>query len=166
MFVVLMLSLVCADIRMLYADDYCEPAEPRPIRKQTNPPSIPISQLYPDKNFPAGLCVPYIVSYVQLYHSCRVYSVTKCAFERILQNDQVAAQRFTSEEKRALERIQEDIYSDFRRAAEAHRYSHGGFSCTKHVCAKHTKHLCAMFGTMSHFFDLNTFGGMLMNFLT
>ena len=39
-----------------------------------------------------------------------------------LQNDQVAAQRFTSEEKRALERIQDDVYSDFRRAAEAHRY--------------------------------------------
>ena len=39
------------------------------------------------------------------------------------QNDQVAAQRFTSEEKRALERIQEDMYSDFRRAAEAHRYN-------------------------------------------
>ena len=38
------------------------------------------------------------------------------------QNDQVATQRFTSEEKRALERIQEDMYSDFRRAAEAHRY--------------------------------------------
>ena len=40
----------------------------------------------------------------------------------MLQNDQVAAQRFTSEEKRALERFQTDIYSDFRRAAEAHRY--------------------------------------------
>lgn len=130
-----MLPLVCADIRMLYTDDYCEPAEPRPIRKQTNPPSIPISQLYPDKNFPAGPCVPYTVSYVQLHkpvcHSCRVYSVTEYAFEHILQNDQVAAQRFTSEEKRALERIQEDIYSDFRRAAEAHRYSHGAFLVPK-----------------------------------
>ena len=37
------------------------------------------------------------------------------------QDDQVASQRFTSEEKRALERTQLDIYSDFRRAAEAHR---------------------------------------------
>ena len=43
-------------------------------------------------------------------------------FENFLfQNDQVAAQRFTSEEKRARERLQNDIYQDVRRAAEAHR---------------------------------------------
>ena len=53
----------------------------------------------------------------------------------MLQNDQVAAQRFTSEEKRALERSQVDVYSDFRRAAEAHRY------CTVHVLFVH-HYLC------------------------
>lgn len=37
------------------------------------------------------------------------------------QDDSTAAQRFTSEEKRALDRAQSDIYSEIRRAAEAHR---------------------------------------------
>lgn len=52
----------CVDICLLYTDGYREPAEPRPCRKQTNPPSIPISQLYPDKSFPFGLVMPYTVS--------------------------------------------------------------------------------------------------------
>ena len=59
-------SLMTTDIRLLYIDGYCEPTEPRPLRKQTNPPSIPISQLYSEKNFPTGLCVPYAVSDVLL----------------------------------------------------------------------------------------------------
>ena len=55
--------------------------------------------------------------YIHVY-TCDLWSL----FSHHPQNDQVATQRFTSEEKRALERIQEDMYSDFRRAAEAHRY--------------------------------------------
>ena len=38
-----------------------------------------------------------------------------------LQDDTVAAQRFTTEEKKALDRAQADVYADVRRAAEAHR---------------------------------------------
>ena len=37
-------------------------------------------------------------------------------------NDVTAQQRVTSEEKRALERAQADIYNDIRQAAEAHRH--------------------------------------------
>ena len=33
----------------------------------------------------------------------------------------MASQRMTSEEKRALDQLQNDMYSDFRRAAEVHR---------------------------------------------
>ena len=35
----------------------------------------------------------------------------------------MAAQRFTTAEKRALDLSQSDVYSDVRRAAEAHRLS-------------------------------------------
>ena len=100
---------------MLYTDGYREPTEPRPSRKQTNPPSIPISQLYADRSYPNGLTMQYTVSNGIVYVLCS-------SMYMYPQNDQVAAQRFTSEEKRALERIQEDMYSDFRRAAEVHRY--------------------------------------------
>ena len=122
------------DIRLLYIDGYCEPTEPRPLRKQTNPPSIPISQLYSEKNFPTGLCVPYAVSDVLLswYLFLLVIIYWSLSLTSSQQNDQVAAQRFTSEEKRALERIQEDIYSDFRRAAEAHRYC--CLNCESNMC--------------------------------
>lgn len=34
----------------------------------------------------------------------------------------MAAQRFTSAEKKALEIAQSEIYADIRRAAEAHRF--------------------------------------------
>ncbi len=32
---------------------------PKPAKKQTNPPSIPICELYPDGNFPQGQIVPH-----------------------------------------------------------------------------------------------------------
>jgi methionyl aminopeptidase len=38
-----------------------------------------------------------------------------------VQDDTVALQRFTSEEKRALDLAHNDMYNDIRRAAEAHR---------------------------------------------
>ena len=50
------------DICLLYADGYREPSKPRPCKSQTNPPSIPISQLYADNSFPTGLAMPYTVS--------------------------------------------------------------------------------------------------------
>ena len=116
---------VYVDILLLYIDGYSEPSEPKPSRKQTNPPSIPISQLYADKSFPSGLCMPYTVSDCCCHNNIMSPGKICChcsLFFSTSQNDQVAAQRITSEEKRALERVQEDDYSDFRRAAEAHRY--------------------------------------------
>ncbi|XP_067023450.1 methionine aminopeptidase 2-like isoform X1 [Acropora muricata] len=61
---------------------------------QTNPPTIPISKLFPNGNFPEGEIIRY-------------------------KDDNLW--RETNEEKRALERMQSDIYSDVRQAAEAHR---------------------------------------------
>lgn len=67
-------------------------------KKQTDPPSIPISQLFTG-NFPVGQEMEYPVP----------------------QNDQTARDRFSSEEKRALDRSQLDMYNEIRLAAEAHR---------------------------------------------
>jgi len=61
---------------------------------QTNPPTIAISKLFPNGNFPEGEIMRY-------------------------KDDNLW--RETNEEKRALERMQSDIYSDVRQAAEAHR---------------------------------------------
>uniref|UniRef100_A0A1B0CYD4 Methionine aminopeptidase 2 n=1 Tax=Phlebotomus papatasi TaxID=29031 RepID=A0A1B0CYD4_PHLPP len=66
---------------------------------QTDPPSIPIAKLFPDGNFPEG----------EIMHHPTVA------------DDRTAKDRFTSEEKRALDRLHLDIYSDLRHAAEAHR---------------------------------------------
>lgn len=66
---------------------------------QTNPPTIPIVELFPDQVFPEGE--------IMQYHSSK--------------DDRMAKDRFTSEEKRALDRIHESIYNEVRLAAEAHR---------------------------------------------
>lgn len=66
---------------------------------QTNPPSVPIDVLYPDHNYPLG-------------------DIQEYPFDK---DDQTAVNRFTSEEKKALDRSHDEIYHDFRRAAEAHR---------------------------------------------
>jgi len=84
------------DILLLYDGTYKEPTEPKPVRKQTYPPSIPVCELYPNGEYPKGMEMAY--------------------------NDVTAQQRVTSEEKRALERAQADIYNDIRQAAEAHRH--------------------------------------------
>ena len=85
------------DILLLYDGTYKELVDPKPVKKQTYPPSIPVCELYPNGEFPKGLEMPYGG------------------------NDVTAKQRVTSEEKRALERAQADIYHDIRQAAEAHR---------------------------------------------
>ena len=86
------------DILLLFDGSYKEPTEPKPVKKQTYPPSIPICELYPNGEYPKGMEMPYGGS------------------------DVTAKQRVTSEEKRALERAQADIYNDIRQAAEAHRH--------------------------------------------
>ncbi|XP_055684985.1 methionine aminopeptidase 2 [Lutzomyia longipalpis] len=66
---------------------------------QTDPPSVPIAKLFLDGNFPEG----------EIMH------------HPTLVDDRTAKDRFTNEEKRALDRLHLDIYNDLRHAAEAHR---------------------------------------------
>ncbi|KAJ8518985.1 hypothetical protein ON010_g18134 [Phytophthora cinnamomi] len=63
---------------------------------QTEPPSIPIEQLFPDGKFPEG----EIQAHPGDFNTFRA----------------------TSEEKRALDRAQEDLYQTVRHAAEVHRH--------------------------------------------
>uniref|UniRef100_A0A336K161 Methionine aminopeptidase 2 n=1 Tax=Culicoides sonorensis TaxID=179676 RepID=A0A336K161_CULSO len=72
-----------------------------PGGKQTNPPSIPISQLFPDGNYPEGEIMKHPIP--------------------VGVDDRTAVDRFTSEEKRALDRMHLDIFNELRQAAEAHR---------------------------------------------
>ncbi|XP_035229783.1 methionine aminopeptidase 2-like isoform X2 [Stegodyphus dumicola] len=67
--------------------------------KQTDPPSIPIKVLYPDGNYPVGEEVEYVSGV----------------------DGRTAKDRFSSEEKKAIEQMEQDIYKDIRQAAEAHR---------------------------------------------
>lgn len=66
---------------------------------QTDPPSIPIAQLFSNGVFPVGQEMEY----------------------PLVNDDRTAKDRFTSEEKRALDRMHNDIYNEVRLAAEAHR---------------------------------------------
>ncbi|XP_054275389.1 methionine aminopeptidase 2-like [Macrosteles quadrilineatus] len=61
--------------------------------KQTDPPTVPIAQLFPEGNYPVGQEMDY----------------------------RTAKDRFTSEEARTLDRLHNDIYNEARHAAEAHR---------------------------------------------
>ncbi|CAD0198363.1 unnamed protein product [Chrysodeixis includens] len=72
-----------------------------PSKEQTNPPTIPIAELYPDGNFPEGQIMEHGPA------------------EGI--DERTAKERFSSEEKRALDRLHQDIYHEIRHAAEAHR---------------------------------------------
>ncbi|XP_040569547.1 methionine aminopeptidase 2 [Lepeophtheirus salmonis] len=67
--------------------------------KQTDPPSLPISELYSDGNFPVGQEMEYLP----------------------LKDGSMAMDRMTGEERRALDRSQIDMYNEVRQAAEAHR---------------------------------------------
>ncbi|GFQ95033.1 methionine aminopeptidase 2 [Trichonephila clavata] len=67
--------------------------------KQTDPPSIPIKVLFPDGNFPVGEEVQYSLA----------------------TDSRTAKDRFTSEEKKTIEVMEQDTYKDIRQAAEAHR---------------------------------------------
>lgn len=66
-----------------------------PGGKQTSPPTVPVSKLYPDGNFPEG----EIQEHPGDFNTYRI----------------------TSEEKRAQERLDEDRIKDIREAAEVHR---------------------------------------------
>jgi len=66
---------------------------------QTDPPSLPVSELFPNGNFPEGQIMEH----------------------HIALDDQKAKDRFTREEARAMDRLQLDMYKEVRQAAEAHR---------------------------------------------
>jgi len=68
-------------------------------KTQTDPPTLPVSDLFPDGNFPEGQILEHPNA----------------------QNDQKAKDRYTSEEARAVDRLQLDMYNEIRQAAEAHR---------------------------------------------
>ncbi|GAB1295505.1 Methionine aminopeptidase 2 [Apodemus speciosus] len=74
---------------------------------QTDPPSVPICDLYPNGVFPKGQECEYPPTQDGSVHS---------VLER-----RTAAWRTTSEEKKALDQASEEIWNDFREAAEAHR---------------------------------------------
>lgn len=67
--------------------------------KQTDPPTLPVCELFPDGTFPIGQIMDH----------------------HIAQDDKKAADRFSSEEARAIDRAQLDMYNEIRQAAEAHR---------------------------------------------
>ncbi|KAL6459859.1 hypothetical protein MHYP_G00316180 [Metynnis hypsauchen] len=66
---------------------------------QTDPPSVPICELYPNGVFPVGQECEYPPS----------------------QDGRSAAWRMSSEEKRVLDKASEEVWNDYRQAAEAHR---------------------------------------------
>lgn len=69
------------------------------VKQQTDPPSIPVVELYPGGNYPIGEIQEYPV----------------------VNDGRGAKDRFTAEEKRSLEKANEEIYKEARIAAEAHR---------------------------------------------
>ena len=75
------------------------PAAMEGPKAQTNPPSVPVSHLFPDGQFPIGQIMDHPVG----------------------QSDTTAKNRFNSDEARAVDRLQLDLYNEVRQAAEAHR---------------------------------------------
>ncbi|CAH1264793.1 METAP2 [Branchiostoma lanceolatum] len=75
-------------------------AAPKASSKQTDPPTIPVSQLFPDGQFPVGQIMEY---------------------PDVTVDSRSAKDRTTDSEKKALDRSQLDLYNEIREAAEAHR---------------------------------------------
>ncbi|XP_064604781.1 methionine aminopeptidase 2-like [Liolophura sinensis] len=69
-------------------------------KQQTDPPSLPISELFADDHYPEGQIMDYPVDKM---------------------SNRSAKDRFTSEEKRMLDRMHNDMYQEVRLASEAHR---------------------------------------------
>ena len=75
------------------------PAAVERPKAQTSPPSVPVSHLFPDGQFPIGQIMDHPIG----------------------QSDTTAKNRFNSDEARAVDRLQLDLYNEVRQAAEAHR---------------------------------------------
>ncbi|MCL4141784.1 UNVERIFIED_CONTAM: hypothetical protein GTU68_035455, partial [Idotea baltica] len=69
------------------------------VRSQTDPPSLPVIDLYPAENYPVG----------------------EICFYKMNKDDRSAINRFTSAEKKALETTYDDMYKEIRIGAEVHR---------------------------------------------
>ncbi|CAF0962440.1 unnamed protein product [Rotaria sordida] len=88
--------------------------------QQTNPPSIPICELYPDGNYPEGQI---------LSHPTPKNPST---------DGSLAINRMTNEEKRMLDMTQIELYRELRQAAECHRQTRKWvMSCSLNNCAAH-----------------------------
>ncbi|XP_042894376.1 methionine aminopeptidase 2-like isoform X2 [Penaeus japonicus] len=81
-----------------------EAKEKGPLQ-QTDPPTVPIVDLFPDGVFPVGEICEY----------------------KIKQDDRNAINRMTSEEKKALETSFDDMYREIRIGAEVHRTTRNYF---------------------------------------
>ncbi|KAJ0012630.1 hypothetical protein NQD34_016964 [Periophthalmus magnuspinnatus] len=68
-------------------------------KAQTDPPSVPICELYPNGAYPIGQLCDYPVS----------------------QDGRSAVWRMTNEERKVLDQANDEMWNDFRQAAEAHR---------------------------------------------
>jgi len=66
---------------------------------QTEPPTVPVKELFPSGQFPEGQIMEHPIAL----------------------SDTTAKNRFNSEEARAIDRLQIDMYNEIRQAAEAHR---------------------------------------------
>jgi len=76
-----------------------ENATAKPAKVQTEPPTVPICELYPNGNLPVGEIMEHPIA----------------------QDDAKAKNRFNGEEARAMDRMLIDMYDEIRLAAEAHR---------------------------------------------
>ncbi|PNY08547.1 methionine aminopeptidase 2B-like protein [Trifolium pratense] len=94
--------------------------------EQTDPPSIPVLDLYPSGNFPEGEIQQYKDEhgFSTLHSIINNLSLKLCCIPSLYGSKAGVNSnlwRTTSEEKRELELLQKPIYDSVRRAAEVHR---------------------------------------------
>ncbi|KAM7282434.1 methionine aminopeptidase 2 isoform X1 [Ixodes scapularis] len=79
--------------------------KPKGPKQQTDPPSIPICDLFPDGNFPVGQEMEYPIP----------------------NDSRTGKNRMTDQDKKAMEGMSQDQYKEIRQAAEAHRQVSPGY---------------------------------------
>ncbi|KAH9381751.1 hypothetical protein HPB48_010570 [Haemaphysalis longicornis] len=92
-------SDVTATLENQHLDGTGDKADEKGPKQQTDPPSIPICDLFPDGNFPVGEEVEHPIA----------------------NDSRTGKNRFTDPEKKAMEGMSQDQYREIRQAAEAHR---------------------------------------------
>merc|ERR1712218_66679 len=76
-----------------------KPKKKKGAAVQTDPPTVAVKDLFPSGQFPEGQILEHPIAL----------------------SDTTAKNRFNSEEARAIDRLQLDMYNEIRQAAEAHR---------------------------------------------